>query len=414
MQVYEWMINRPERFRMTTSDTAIQLDLISKVQGISAAEEYFLKLPDGLKDNRIYGSLLNAYVHAKMKEEAESLIGKMRNRGYANNSLPFNVMMTLYMNLRDYDKVDSMVFEMMEKRIPLDIYTYNIWLSSCGSRGSLGKMEQAYKQMEMDTSINPNWTTFSTMATSYIKLKQPEKAEDCLKKLESRITGRDRIPYHYLISLYGSVDNKDEVLRVWNIYKSLFPNVPNLGYHAVISSLVRMDDIEAAEEIYESWLAVKSTYDPRIANLLLAWYVRKGLADKAESFFNEIIEVGGKPNSMTWEILAESHIRDRKISEALSCLKNATEALGSKSWKPKPANVSLLLKLCKQEGDTLSKEALMEILKKMGCLENEQYMSNILLSDESFTSNGSLTENSNSDDDEDAAEVLLSQQHGIL
>ncbi|KAG9141868.1 hypothetical protein Leryth_013995 [Lithospermum erythrorhizon] len=407
------MINRPERFRMTTSDTAIQLDLISKVQGISAAEEYFLKLPDGLKDNRIYGSLLNAYVHAKMKEEAESLIGKMRNRGYANNSLPFNVMMTLYMNLRDYDKVDSMVFEMMEKRIPLDIYTYNIWLSSCGSRGSLEKMEQAYKQMEMDTSINPNWTTFSTMATSYIKLKQPEKAEDCLKKLESRITGRDRIPYHYLISLYGSVDNKDEVLRVWNIYTSLFPNVPNLGYHAVISSLVRMDDIEAAEEIYESWLAVKSTYDPRIANLLLAWYVRKGLADKAESFFNEIIEVGGKPNSMTWEILAESHIRDRKISEALPCLKNATEALGSKSWKPKPVNVSLLLKLCKQEGDTLSKEALMEILKKMGCLENEQYMSNILLSDESFTSNGSLTENSNSDDDEDAAEVLLSQQHGI-
>ncbi|KAL0380048.1 UNVERIFIED_CONTAM: Pentatricopeptide repeat-containing protein [Sesamum angustifolium] len=381
LEVYEWMNNRAEIYRITTSDTAIQLDLIAKVHGISSAEKYFMKLPDALKDKRIYGSLLNAYVRARMREKAESLMDKMRDRSYASHALPFNVMMTLYMNLKDHEKIESLISEMKEKNIALDIYTYNIWLSSRGSQGSLERMEQVFEQMQLDETINPNWTTFSTMATMYIKLGHLEKAEDCLKKIESRITGRDRMPYHYLISLYGSAGNKEEVYRVWNAYKASFFNIPNLGYHTVISALVRINDIDGAEKIYDEWLSLKSVYDPRVGNLLLSSYVRKGLSQKAETFFDQMIEVGGKPNSMTWEILAEDHIRNRRITDALSCLKNAASAEGSKTWRPKPINVSSILKISEQESDTATKDALLEILRQTGGLDDVSYMSYIPISD---------------------------------
>ncbi|KAL3516828.1 hypothetical protein ACH5RR_023730 [Cinchona calisaya] len=407
LEVYEWINNRAERFRVTTSDTAIQLDLIAKVHGISSAEEYFLKLPDALKDKRTYGALLNAYVRAGKREEAESLMDEMRDRGYACHALAFNVMMTLYMSLQDYDNVQSVISEMLEKNINLDIYSYNIWLSSCGSQGLVEKMERVLEKMKLDTTINPNWTTYSTMATMYIKLGVMEKAVDCLKRIESRITGRDRSPYHYMISLYGSVGNKEEVYRVWNLYKSTFSVIPNLGYHTVISSVIRVGDIEGAEKIYNEWLSVKSMYDPRIANLLLAYYVRSG-TDKAEAFFDEMIEVGGKTNSTTWEILAECHIRGRKISEALSCLKNAVSAEGSKNWKPKPIIVSSILKLCEQEGDMSSKEALMGLLRQAGCLDDETYMSYIPLSNGSFTGVQQVMDKDRSDD-EDGSEILFSQ-----
>uniref|UniRef100_A0A5B6ZE07 Pentatricopeptide repeat-containing protein n=1 Tax=Davidia involucrata TaxID=16924 RepID=A0A5B6ZE07_DAVIN len=414
LQVYEWMQNRGERFRISTSDTAIQLDLIAKVHGISSAEDYFLRLPDTLKDKRTYGALLNAYVQAKVREKAESLIDEMRNKNYAVHSLPFNVMMTLYMNLKDYDKVESLVSEMMEKNIQLDIYSYNIWLSSCGSQESIEKMEQVFEQMKLDRTINPNWTTFSTMATMYIKMGQLEKAKDCLKNVESRITGRDRIPYHYLISLYGSVGNKEEVHRVWNIYKSAFSNITNLGYQAVISSLVRLGDIEGAEKIYEEWLSVKTTYDPRIGNLLMGWYVKKGVFEKAKAFFDQMVEVGGKPNSSSWEILAEGHIRERRISEALSCLKEAVSAERSKSWRPKPVNVSSILKLCEQEADTASKEVLVEVLRQGGCLEDEAYMSYIPISNGVSTGEELPVEKGRTDNgvDNDGAEMLLNQLQG--
>lgn len=409
LEVYEWMNNRPERFRITTSDSAIQLDLISKVHGISSAEDYFLKLPDTLKDKRIYGALLNAYVRARKKEEAESLMDKMRDRGYACHALPFNVIMTLYMNLQEYDKVQSMISEMLEKNINLDIYSYNIWLSSCGVQGSVGDMEEVLEKMKLDTTINPNWTTYSTMATMYIKLGEMEKAEDSLKKIESRITGRDRIPYHYLISLYGTVGKKEEVYRVWDLYKSIFSIIPNLGYHAVISSLIRVGDIEGAEKVYNEWLSVKSTYDPRVGNLLLACYVRNGFSDKAGAFFDEMIEVGGRANSVTWEILAEGHIRERKILEALSCLNNAVSAEGSNNWRPKPVNVSSVLKLCEQEGDISSKEALIGVLRQTGCLDDENYMSFIPMSNGFFTGVEQEIDRDRTDDDDAGSEILFSQ-----
>ncbi|XP_052188421.1 pentatricopeptide repeat-containing protein At1g02150-like [Diospyros lotus] len=378
LEVYEWMNNKKERFRTSTTDTAIQLDLIAKVQGIISAENFFLKLPDTLKDNRTYGALLNAYVRAQMREQAESLMEKMRDRGYARNALPFNVIMTLYLNLKDYDKVDLVVSQMEEENIPLDIYSYNIWLSSCGYQGSVGKMEHVFLQMKLDRTINPNWTTFSTMASMYIKLGQMEKAEDCLKKVETRITGRNRISYHYLISLYGGVGLKEEVYRIWNIYKSIFPSISNLGYHTMISSLIRLGDIRGAEQIFEEWLLVKSTYDPRIVNLLMGWYVREGLFEKAKGLFDEMVEGGGKANSSTWEILAEGHIRGKRISEALSCLKEAVLVERSKTWKPKPANICSILKLCEQEGDSGSKDYLVGLLRQTGFLDDEAYEPYIL------------------------------------
>lgn len=375
LEVYEWMNNRIERFRLSSSDTAIQLDLIAKVRGVSSAEDYFIRLPDTLKDKRIFGALLNAYVGAKERDKAEFLMERMREKGYINHPLPYNVMMTLYMKLNEYDKVEKLVSEMKQRDIPLDLYSYNIWLSARGSQGSVEGMEQVFEEMKLEPTIVPNWTTFSTVAAVYIKLGLLEKAELCLKDLETRITGRDKMPYHYLISLYGSLGNKEEVYRVWNTYKSIFPNIPNWGYHAVISSLIRLGDIEGAEKIYEEWLPIKASYDPKVANLLLGWYVREEPFEKAKSFFDCMVQGGGKPNSGSWEILAEGHIKEGSISEALSCFREAVLAETPKYWRPKPFNVSAFIGLCEQEGDQTSKEDIVVLLRQLGCLQDETYRS---------------------------------------
>ncbi|WCJ23038.1 Tetratricopeptide repeat (TPR)-like superfamily protein [Euphorbia peplus] len=406
LEVYDWMNSREERFKLTASDAAIQLDLISKVRGVSSAEDFFEKVTDKVKDRRIYGALLNAYVKSNMREKAEALIEKMRNKNYATHSLPFNVMMTLYMNLKEYEKVEAMVSEMMEKKIQLDIYSYNIWLSSRGSQGLEGGMEEVFELMKGDNTIIPNWTTFSTMATMYIKMGQLEKAEESLRRVESRITGRDRIPYHYLLSLYGNVGNKEEVHRVWNVYKSVFPSIPNLGYHAIISSLIRMDDIEGAEKVYEEWLAIKVSYDPRIGNLLMGWYVRQGNFSKAEGVFKQMVASGAKPNSSTWEILADGHMREKRMSEAVSCFKEAFVAEGSKSWKPKPVVITSFFQICDEGDDTGSRRVLEDLFRESGVLRDKTYASLIGLSG---TSNELSTEK-----DESENEELVEQLQGSL
>ncbi|KAK9095103.1 hypothetical protein Scep_026572 [Stephania cephalantha] len=375
--VFEWMDTKGDRFKLSASDAAIQLDLIAKVRGIPSAEEYFSRLSRSLTDKRTYTALLSAYVGAKMKDKAEALMEEMKTKGYDMHSLPLNLMMTLYMKLEKYDKVLSLIAEMIEKNIAFDIYSYNIWLTTCGTMGSIEKMEAALEQMKQDKTVNPNWTTYSTMATMYMNLGQRQKAKQSLQMVESKMTGRDRIPYHYLLSLYGSVSEKKEVYRIWDTYKSGFSTIPNLGYHAMIASLIRLDDIEGAEQIYEEWLSARTTFDPRVCNLLVKWYARNGRLEKAKALVDDIFEVRGKANSYTWEFLAEGYIKEKQITEALSCLKKATLAEGAKNWRPSPRNASMLFLFCEQKSDTASKEALMELLRQLGCLENEPYMSQV-------------------------------------
>nr|GMD38169.1 pentatricopeptide repeat-containing protein At1g02150 [Ipomoea batatas] len=416
LEVCEWMNDRAERYKITTSDTAIQLDLISKVHGISNAEKYFLTLPNSLKDRRIYGSLLNAYVRVGMKEKAESLFDEMRNKGYTRNTLPYNLMLNLYMKVKDYDKLDSMICEMDQKNIWYNIFTYHILLSSHGYRGSIEMMERTFEKMRLDTRINPNWSTYGIMASVYIKAGELGKAEECLKKMKCIITGRDRTPYHHLFSLYAGVGNKEEVFRIWNVYKSNFPFIPNSSYHSIISSLLRLDDVEDAENIFDEWLSAKSRYDPRVANLLLVCYVRKGQFERAEGFLAQIIDAGVKPNPKTWEILADGHIKERRISDALSCLNEAVSAEGSKNWRPWPATISSFFNLCELENDMESKEILIEVLKQAGCLHPEDYTSHIP------TPNGTNTNNEPDtwedtfldDNDDESADLLLGELHGSL
>ncbi|KAJ0816797.1 putative tetratricopeptide-like helical domain superfamily [Helianthus annuus] len=411
LEIYKWMNNRPERFRISSSDAAIQLDLISKVHGISGAEEYFKNLPKNLMDKRVYGSLLNAYVRARMLEKAESLLVEMKNKDYASHALPYNVMMTLYMNLKNQEKVESLVSEMMENNIDLDLYSYNIWISSRGYQGSTEKMEEAFEKLKLDASVNPDWTTYSTMATLYIKNQELEKADDSLRKVETLITNRDRIPYHYLLSHYGGLGKKEEVKRIWESYKTIFSYVPNNGYQAVISSFIRMDDIEESELLYKEWVSSKSTYDPRIGNLLLGWYVKNGLTEKAESFLTEMLKVG-KPNSGTWEIVAEGYIKEHRVSDALSCFEKALSDEGSSFWRPKPANLSVLYDICEQQNDEKSKEALFEVVRKSNVLEDDVYMSLLPFYKQSNSENGpqKVKESMGGyEEEEEGADMLLNE-----
>ncbi|KAI4338769.1 hypothetical protein MLD38_023783 [Melastoma candidum] len=78
---------------------------------------------------------------------------------------------------------------------------------------------------------------------------------------------------------------------------------------------------------------------------------------------------------MTWETLAEGHIAERRISEAFSCYEKAFSVEGSKSWKPKPTNLTSFFQLCREEGDSSNEEALMGILRQSGCLNDQLYAS---------------------------------------
>lgn len=373
LEVYRWMESKqPDLYPVTTNDRAFKLDLIFQAQGVSSAEDYFMSLKEAVRDELVYGALLKVYVVCKMKEKAESLFAKMKEKGMVDSALFTNVMMTLYVSLGEFEKVDPIISEMKKKGFSLDARSYNLWLTSLGAQRSFEKMDQVFDSMKKKPSIEIGWDTFNIMAAVYTKMGYFERADECLKQVEGRIDGKNRTPYVHLITLYGALGKPRDVHRLWGDYKSKFTPLKGADYRGVIKSLLRCGDVEGAEVIYDEWLSTKPTpYDPHIGNLLLACYVKNGETEKIKVFFNQMAEMGGNQNPKTWEILAAHEIREKRVAVALSCLKVAVSVNQSKKWKPERAIVYAILESCEEEGDAASKEMLFEVLKETGYLREE-------------------------------------------
>uniref|UniRef100_A0A0A9CPX3 Pentacotripeptide-repeat region of PRORP domain-containing protein n=1 Tax=Arundo donax TaxID=35708 RepID=A0A0A9CPX3_ARUDO len=144
LELMDWMVNA-RGMTMSHTNHAIRLDLIYKVRGIQAAENYFDGLPDPAKNHRTYGALLNCYCSAKMEEKATDLYRKMDGLGISSSTLPINNLMTLYMKLGQHSKVDSLFEEMKVKNVKPDSLTCCILMTSYAASNKMDAIEDLLK-----------------------------------------------------------------------------------------------------------------------------------------------------------------------------------------------------------------------------------------------------------------------------
>ncbi|KAJ1702926.1 hypothetical protein LUZ63_002705 [Rhynchospora breviuscula] len=379
LEIYLWKETQGDRFFISSSDMAIQLDLMGKVRGPENAEQQFFSLPDSFKDKRTYCSLLNVYAHYKLKEKAQSTFDLMCEKGYVDDALSYNVLMTLYLDIGEHANVVKLLQDMKDTNIALDIYSYNIWISNAAAMQDLDEMENVLNVMESN-NVNATWSVYTTLASKYIKLGLLEKAGACAREAEKRITGRDRSSFLFIISLYGNIGKREELYQIWNWYKSSFNSPLNTGYKAMLQALVKLGDGDGLESLYEEWGRSGSSLDPRVSQVLMGWYCSNGLSDKARETLDQLVQRGGKPNEVLWGTLAEGYMKENRLSEAVSCLEKAVSCggqVGRRSsnfkWRPRPSLVQDLLDICKQRAQTDIADQVVEIFKREGWDEIEPY-----------------------------------------
>lgn len=301
MQIFEWM---SQKYSFSSGELAIHLDLIAKVRGVASAEKYFAGLPDTKKNQDTYSALLNCYIKEKNIEKSEATMERLKYLGFAKYTLTYNQMMTLYMKAQQFEKVPLVIQEMKKNGISLNKYSYNIWVNCCATFLDIDQVEEVLNEMECDDNIDPHWTFYSTLANIYLKAKVLDKVESALKELENKMKRKDRAAYDHLISLYGGLRNKDEVYRIWQSFELAFPRMTNNSYYCFLSSLVRIGDIEGAENFLKRWESQKSFDDIRVYNVLLGAYIREGWLQKAKVLSRHMVENGFQPNIYTRKILA--------------------------------------------------------------------------------------------------------------
>ncbi|KAJ9177028.1 hypothetical protein P3X46_012283 [Hevea brasiliensis] len=404
LQISQWMSDQ-RAYNLSPGDVAIQLDLITKVYGLDEAERYFHSIPDTSRGHQVYGSLLNCYAHKKCLEKAEGIMQKMKELQFVKNPLAYNVMLNLYSQMGKYEKLDILMEEMEEKGINCDMFTFNVRLNAYAASSDIEGMEKLLMKMEADPVINMDFHSYVTAANGYLKAGLIEKALMLLKRSEQLIKGKSKwLPLEMLLTLYAAAGNKDEVYRVWNLYKNN-GRFLNSGYSCMISSLAKLDDLDGAERIWEEWDSGKQLFDIRIANLMIGAYSKRGLLEKAEACINKIIENGMEPDAITWDHLATGYRASGQMKKAVEAIKKAISTT-KRGWKPS-LTLASFLEYLKGKGDIEAVEDLLKMVK-----EHCHFSAGATAKLSSFISKENLTTNS-LDQKEDDDEIFGGEQQFI-
>ncbi|KAM2269180.1 hypothetical protein TB2_046927 [Malus domestica] len=362
LQISEWMSDARNQY-LTPGDIAVRLDLISKVHGLQQAEAYFNSIPDQLRNFKVYGALLFSYVENKSSEKAEIIFEKMNELGYLKGSVAYNAMLTLYSQIGKHEKLDILVKEMEEKGIDYDSYTLKILLNSYAAISEIDRMEKLLMKIDADPLVNVDWNGYVIAANGFLKAGLLEKASTMLRRSEQLISNKtSKFASEVLLTLYATIGNKDEVYRIWNIYKNMV-GLYNSGYLCMLSSLVKLGDIDSAEMIVEEWESVAKFFDIRIPNLLITAYCKKDLLEKADLYIKRLEESGKELDASIWTHLATGYHMNGQMDKAVETMKKAILASRA-GWKFNHLTLAACLEYLKEKGDVEVAQELSRLIRE--------------------------------------------------
>ncbi|KAK9092533.1 hypothetical protein Syun_027444 [Stephania yunnanensis] len=374
LQVSEWMENQGI-CSFLPSDHAVRLDLIGNVHGVESAESYFNSMRDPDRTVKAYGALLNCYVRAGSTTKSLSLVQKMKDMGFILSHLVYNDLMCLYTKIGEHEKVPRLLAEMKANDVSPNNFSYRICLNSYGARSDIESMERLLEEMEKDSGISMDWTTYSVVANHYIKAGLSDKAKVALEKSEQSLGKADGPGYAHLITLHSSLQNKDDMLRLWHLKKAALNRHTNMDYAVMLGSLVKLGEFEEAETLMEMYESSGNNYDFRVPNVLLLGYSQNGEAEKAEAMLVGLVEKGRVAIPSSWSIVAAGYARKNEMTKAVKCMKKALTLSVDEhcDWSPALDAIASMLHWLGDEGTIDEVEAFVELLKSRIPMNRDMY-----------------------------------------
>ncbi|XP_010547648.1 PREDICTED: pentatricopeptide repeat-containing protein At5g09450, mitochondrial [Tarenaya hassleriana] len=292
LEISEWMVQHEES-EMSDKDYAVRIDLMSKVFGIDAAERYFQGLHPSAKSGETYTALLHAFAGSKQTERAEYLFEKIKEaENVAFTAITYNEMMTLYMSVGLVEKVPGVIEELKRKRVSPDIFTYNLWISSCAATLNFDEVGRILDEMRRGANSKDGWVRYINLANIYISSGRFANAVSSSPvEAEKGISQREWITYDFLIILHTGLGNKDMIDQIWQSLRRTNQKMTSRSYICVLSSYVMLGHLKEAGDVIDQWQQCKiAEFDTSACKRILAAFRDVGLEGKANDFHMLLVE----------------------------------------------------------------------------------------------------------------------------
>ncbi len=285
--------------------------------------EEFLEAGEGVSKAlliRVYQYYISGYVQCLEMGQALKAFASMKNDClYDEESM--SVYLKVYETLikgcfQGFLEEAKSLVEEVAARQPNDVY-FNKLIDFAAKHNDLSFAEYIFKVM-VSNSIQPSIVTYNTLIDSYFRQKKFNQAWilfDLLKKSDKK---PDNFTYTSMINGIKSMDNPDlnRAFQLFNEYKQI-SQPDQIIYNCLMDACINARNIDKA---YEVLIQMKN--DPTVCldeisfNTLIKGCCRSKKLAQAIMFFQDMKQMGVKPNRITYNSLIDTCVKSEKMREA--------------------------------------------------------------------------------------------------
>lgn len=292
-----------------------------------------------------YSTLLDGYGKAGQYTEAVAVYEEMKNAKIAPDRVSYNTLVYIYAKLGRFEDALLVCNQMERAGWKKDAVTYNALLDGYGKQGKYHEASDLFKKMKAE-GVPPSVLTYSTLIDTYSKGGLHREALQMFREFKGAGLKRDVVLYSSLIDALckcGFVDDAT-ILLTEMIEEGIRPNV--VTFNSIIDAYGRNRQTDLQQNLLcnkEAGSGPSSTLTKKgsrlthgnnskaISDMSLSdssasepLYASRGTPHKdilaAVRVFQEMWELGVKPNVVTFSAILHACSRCASFMEAASLL----------------------------------------------------------------------------------------------
>ncbi|XVE69811.1 hypothetical protein DITRI_Ditri10aG0021600 [Diplodiscus trichospermus] len=275
----------------------------------------------------------------KMGMEIHSVALKM---GIIDNVLVGNSLIDMYAKCGDLEAARQ-VFDMIEEK---DVYTWNSMIAGYCQAGYCGKAYELFMKMR-ESDVKPNVITWNTMISGYIQNGDEDRAVDLFQRMEQdgKIK-RNTASWNALIAGYVQIGAIDKAFGVFRQMQSCSVSPNSVTILSILPGCANLIAAKKVKEIHgcilrqnlEFVLSISNSlidtyaksgnilysriiFDRMSAADIISWnsiiggYVLHGCSDAVLDLYNQMRNLGLKPNRGTFLSIILAHGIAKMVDE---------------------------------------------------------------------------------------------------
>ncbi|KAK6265716.1 hypothetical protein QUC31_016553 [Theobroma cacao] len=339
----------------------ILISLHAKHDDIKMAAGYFAKMKEVCLEPDLvsYRTLLYAYSIRQMVSEAEDLINEMDEQLLEIDEYTQSALTRMYIEAGMLEK-SWLWFRRFHLAGNMSSEGYSANIDAFGERGHVFEAEKVFvccQERETLTVLE-----FNVMIKAYGIGKSFEKACWLFDSMQGHGVVPDKCSYNSLIQILASAD-------LPHVAKCYLKKMQEAGfisdcipYCAVISSFVKLGELEMAEGLYGEMIQYKVEPDVVVYGVLINAFADLGSVKEATSYVNAMKSAGLPGNAVTYNSLIKLYTKVGYLKEA----QEVYELLQLSGFHPDVYSSNCMIDLYSKRSMVSQAEAIFKNLKQKG------------------------------------------------